>query len=77
MAHIVIDAACYFSPGNIITPAQSNFDVQTACEDRLTEIQEHQERLHEYGADLERANLAAGQHLSTTLVAHCVCFSAV
>ena len=51
--------------------------MQTACEDRLAEIQERQETLREYSADLERENIAAGQHLSTTLVAHSVCLSAV
>ena len=47
--------------------------MQTACEDRLAEIQEGQETLHEYSADLESVNIAAGQHLSTILVAHCIC----
>ncbi len=47
--------------------------MQTACEDRLTEIQEREEKLREYSADLDSANIAAGQHLSTTLVAHYVC----
>ena len=48
--------------------------MQTACEDRLAEIQERQEMLREYGADLERG-IAAGQCLSTMLVACCVCFA--
>ena len=47
--------------------------MQTACEDRLAEIQERQETLREYGADLERGS-AAGHCLSTMLVACCVCF---
>ena len=63
----------YYSQGNIIRPVQSNFNMQTACEDRLAEIQEGQETLHEYSADLESVNIAAGQHLSTILVAHCIC----
>ncbi|KAL0037262.1 hypothetical protein WJX79_009015 [Trebouxia sp. C0005] len=45
--------------GNIITPAHPNFNMQTACEDRLTEIQQCKENLHEYSADLDSANTAA------------------
>ncbi len=48
--------------------------MQTACEDRLAEIQERKEKLHEYSANLESAHIAAGQHLSAVLVARCVCF---
>lgn len=65
---------CYYSQGNFITPAYSNFNMQTACEDRLAEIQERKEKLHEYSANLESAHIAAGQHLSAVLVARCVCF---
>lgn len=49
--------------------------MQTACEGRLAEIQEHQETLREYSADLEKGNISAGQCLSTTLIARCVCFA--
>ena len=66
-------SCCYYSQGNIITPAHPNFNMQTACEDRLTEIQQCKENLHEYSADLDSANTAAGQRLSTTMVARYIC----
>ena len=74
MAHVVDAASAATHKGNIITSAQLHFNMQTACEDRLAEIQERKEKLREFGADLESVNVAAGQHLSITSVARCVCF---